>query len=174
MSFCAFQNDRSTIKQNVQSGYDCTDGHHVPFKQADAYPQRGRSTWDGLRYAGDMSSPEENALLARAWLDAFNAHDVDALVALYDEDATHSSPKIRGMYPETGGLLQGKAELAKWWRDANERQPGLRYVVTSVVADRERVIIEYIRHAPLDEPTPVAEAFDVRDGKIVASRVYHG
>ena len=71
--------------------------------------------------------------LARAWLDAFNAHDVDALVALYAEDATHTSPKIRALHPDTGGKLVGKPALAAWWRDANRRLPGLRYE-----ADRHR------------------------------------
>ena len=42
------------------------------------------------------------------------------------------------------------------------------------MADGERAIIEYLRHAPNEPPMPVAEAFDVRGGTIVASRVYHG
>jgi ketosteroid isomerase-like protein len=112
--------------------------------------------------------------LARAWLDAFNAHDVDALVALYADDATHTSPKIRALHPDTGGKLVGKVTLAAWWRDANRRLPGLRYEPTAIVADETRAIIEYLRHAPDEAPMPVAEAFDVRGGKIVASRVYHG
>ena len=112
--------------------------------------------------------------LARAWLDAFNRHDVDALVALYAEDATHTSPKIRALHPDSGGKLVGKAALAAWWRDANARLPGLRYEPTAIVADDARAIIEYLRHAPGEPPLPVAEAFDVRGGTIVASRVYHG
>ena len=116
----------------------------------------------------------DNATIARAWLDAFNAHDVDALVALYADDATHTSPKIRALHPDTGGKLRGKPALASWWRDANERLPNLRYEATNIIADGERVIIEYIRHAPNEPPMPVAEVFDVRAGRIVASRVYHG
>ena len=113
-------------------------------------------------------------LLVRAWLDAFNRHDVDALVALYADDATHTSPKIRALHPATGGKLVGKAALAAWWRDANARLPGLRYQETALVADGARAILEYVRHAPGEPPLPVAEAFDERDGTIVASRVYHG
>jgi ketosteroid isomerase-like protein len=118
-----------------------------------------------------MSKPLE---IARAWLQAFNAHDVDALVALYAEDATHTSPKIRALHPETGGRLRGRAALADWWRDANHRLPGLRYQEIAIVADESHAIIEYLRHSPGEPPMPVAEAFEVREGKIVASRVYHG
>jgi steroid delta-isomerase-like uncharacterized protein len=112
--------------------------------------------------------------IARAWLDAFNRHDVDALVALYADDATHTSPKIRALHPDSGGKLVGKAALADWWRAANRRLPGLRYEATAIVADEACAIVEYVRHAPGEPPMPVAEAFDVRDGTIVASRVYHG
>ena len=46
-----------------------------------------------------MSEP--NREIGRAWLAAFNAHDVDALVALYQDGATHTSPKIRALHPDT-------------------------------------------------------------------------
>lgn len=116
----------------------------------------------------------ENVRIGRAWMRAFNAHDVDALVALYAEDATHTSPKIRALHPETGGALVGRAALAAWWRAANTRLPGLRYEATAFTADEHRVFVEYVRHAPGEAPMPVAEVFEVIGGKIVASRVYHG
>jgi limonene-1,2-epoxide hydrolase len=115
-----------------------------------------------------------NESIAHAWIAAFNAHDVDALVALYADDATHTSPKIRTLHPESGGKLLGKAALSAWWRDANARIPGLRYELTAVTANADRVFVEYLRHAPNQEVMPVAEVFDVRGDKIVASRVYHG
>jgi hypothetical protein len=119
-----------------------------------------------------MSHPHE--AIAQAWLLAFNAHDVPALVALYADDATHTSPKIRALHPDTGGKLRGKAALTAWWEDANRRLPGLRYEATAVTANDARVFLEYLRHAPGEAPMPVAEVFDVHDGRIIASRVYHG
>lgn len=112
--------------------------------------------------------------LARAWLDAFNAGDVDRLVALYADDCRHTSPKIRALHPETGGQLLGKAALHAWWTDALERLPGLRYEATAFTAQDDRVFLEYVRHAPEQPPMLVAEVFDVAGGRIVASRVYHG
>lgn len=112
--------------------------------------------------------------LGRAWIDAFNAHDVERLIALYADDCTHTSPKIRALHPETGGQLVGKAALRTWWTDAIKRLPGLRYELVRLTANDERVVLEYLRHAPNEAPMPVAEAFDVRAGHIVASRVFHG
>jgi hypothetical protein len=117
---------------------------------------------------------EDNTAIGRKWLDAFNRHDVDALVALYADGATHTSPKIRALHPETGGKLVGKEAMSSWWRESNARLPNLFYEQTNITADARRVIVEYIRHAPGQEPMPVAEAFDIEGGKIVASRVYHG
>jgi ketosteroid isomerase-like protein len=121
-----------------------------------------------------MSTPEDHARLARAWLDAFNRKDVDALIAMYGDDATHTSPKIRALHPDTGGKLIGRAAIEAWWRGAIARTPGLRYEETAITANEQRVVLEYLRFADGEPPMPVAEAFDVRGGRIVASRVFHG
>ena len=56
--------------------------------------------------------PHVHEAIAQAWLDAFNTGDVPKLVALYAEECTHTSPKIRALHPETGGKLVGRAALA--------------------------------------------------------------
>lgn len=121
-----------------------------------------------------MSAAEANAKMGRSWLAAFNAHDVEALVQLYAADATHTSPKIRALHPESGGKLHGHAALKAWWSDAISRLPTLRYEELTVTASDDRVFLEYLRHASDGPPYPVAEVFDVRGAKIIASRVYHG
>ena len=119
-------------------------------------------------------SQARNLEIARAWLDAFNARDVDRLVSLYSETATHTSPKIRALHPETAGCLVGKAAMSEWWKASNARLPGLRSEVVALTADDTRVFMEYLRHLPGEPPMPVAEVLEVQDGRIVASRVYHG
>ena len=117
---------------------------------------------------------QANEQLGRAWLAAFNAHDVDTLVAIYAAGATHTSPKIRALHPTTGGKLVGHAALKQWWTEALQRLPTLRYEELTVTANDDRVFLEYLRHASDGPPYPVAEVFDVQGGRIVASRVYHG
>lgn len=112
--------------------------------------------------------------IAHLWLTAFNAHDVPAMVSLYAEGATHSSPKIRALHPDSHGKLIGHAALAKWWTDSNARLPNLHYELVSMTADAHRVVIEYLRHSANEPPMPVSECFDITNGKITASRVYHG
>jgi len=116
----------------------------------------------------------QNEAIGKAWLDAFNAQDLEALLALYDDDARHYSPKLKIRQPETNGLIIGRAALRAWWKEAFERMPELRYRGTSVTANDERVFLEYERVVPGEETLLVAEAYDIVNGKIVYSRVYHG
>lgn len=119
-------------------------------------------------------SPSRNVAIAREWLRAFNARDLDGLLALYSDDAVHVSPKLRARKPETEGKVRGKAALRAWWQDSFDRLPGLRYEETTLTADAARVFMEYLRRCPGEADLPVAEVLDVSGGRIVGSRVYHG
>lgn len=121
-----------------------------------------------------MIDPTTLRAIAERWLACFERRDLDALLALYADDATHTSPKIRVRHPETGGVLRGKAAMRAWWQDAFDRLPAMRYHPTALTADGERVLLEYLRVVPGEADLPVAEVFEVRDGRIVASRVFHG
>jgi 8-oxo-dGTP pyrophosphatase MutT (NUDIX family) len=112
--------------------------------------------------------------LARAWLDAFNRKDLDGLLALYADEAVHSSPKLRARQPETRGEVRGKAALRTWWQGALERSPELRYELLHLTAQRGRVFMEYVRHCPGDEPLVVAEVLVCSEGLIRSSHVFHG
>jgi len=117
---------------------------------------------------------ENNEAIAVKWFKAFNTHDLEALLALYHNDAKHFSPKLKIRKPETNGLVQGKDALREWWKDAFERLPTLNYTYTTLTANDDRVFMEYIRKVENEENMLVAEVLEIREGLIVASRVYHG
>ncbi len=112
--------------------------------------------------------------IAERWLRAFEQRELDALLALYADTATHTSPKIRARHPETGGLLRGKAAMRAWWQDAFDRLPSMRYEQPVITADDRRAYMEYVRKVAGEPDLPVAEVLDIEGGKIVASRVFHG
>jgi ketosteroid isomerase-like protein len=118
--------------------------------------------------------PEHLQPIAFKWFETFNNKELENLLALYDEDATHFSPKLKVLQPETKGLVQGKDALREWWKDAFERLPNLNYRVTSITANEDRVFMEYIRTVDGEDEMLVAEVLDIREDKIIASRVYHG
>lgn len=112
--------------------------------------------------------------LARRWLAAFNAQDLEGLLALYADAAVHTSPKLRALRPETKGEVTGKAALRDWWADSMRRLPKLHYREKRLTADDACVFMEYDRENPGEATLAVAEVLRVRDGRIVASYVYHG
>ena len=112
--------------------------------------------------------------IARSWLEAFNARDLERLLALYDEEAVHTSPKLRAQRPETNGEIRGKPALRAWWEGAMERLPGLHYAGKHLSAGEDRVVMEYERQNPGEASYMVAETLVVDAGRIVSSHVYHG
>ena len=102
---------------------------------------------------------QKNLSIAHAWFEAFNSHNLEKLLSLYDDEAEHFSPKLKIRHPETNGLVTGKNALRTWWQDAFDRLPTLHYKVTSLTANSDRVFMEYIRTVENEEDMLVAEAF---------------
>jgi limonene-1,2-epoxide hydrolase len=117
---------------------------------------------------------QQNLSIAHKWFDAFNNHNLEQLLSLYDEEAEHFSPKLKIKKPETNGLVKGKQALHDWWKGAFDTIPTLHYRVTSLTADANRVFMEYVRTVANEPDMLVAEVLEIKDGRIVFSRVYHG
>jgi SnoaL-like domain len=112
--------------------------------------------------------------IALKWFEAFNEHDLEKLLNLYDQNAEHYSPKLKIKQPASNGLIIGKPALRSWWKSAFASIPELHYKVTSLTANENRVFMEYIRQAPSEPDLLVAEVLIIKNNLIVASKVYHG
>lgn len=119
-------------------------------------------------------NPEELKNIATLWFKAFNEHDLENLLKLYDDEAEHFSPKLKIREPETNGLIKGTEQLRKWWKDCFERLPTLEYGVNKLTADSEQVFMEYTRKVEGEEDMEIGEVLEIKSGRIVFSRVYHG
>ena len=119
-------------------------------------------------------STEELSKIAHQWFEAFNQHDLEKLLSLYDENAQHYSPKLKVRQPATNGLIKGKSALRAWWRDSFDRLPSLQYEVVRLTPYQDRVFMEYIRKVDDESDMLIAEVLEIKEGKIIASRVYHG
>ena len=119
-----------------------------------------------------MEATELNEI-AGCWFKAFNDHNLDALLALYNNNALHLSPKLKLQRPETNGLITGKVALRAWWKDAFDRLPTLQYEVIRLTPYENRIFMEYIRHVNGEEDLMVGEMLEVENGLIVKSSVFH-
>lgn len=117
---------------------------------------------------------QKNTTIAELWFAAFNTHQLEDLLVLYDDQAVHYSPKLKIRQPETNGFVAGKDALRAWWQDAFNRLPSLQYQPTTFTANEHRVFMEYIRKVDGEVDMLVAEVLEISNNKIVASRVYHG
>jgi ketosteroid isomerase-like protein len=120
-----------------------------------------------------MTSSSVLQSVAHEWFAAFNAHNLEQLLSLYDDNARHFSPKLKFRHPETNGLIKGKDALRAWWQDAFNRLPTLNYEVVRLTPYENRVFMEYIRHVQGEEDLYVGEMLEIENGKIIASSVFH-
>jgi hypothetical protein len=89
--------------------------------------------------------------VARRWLAASNAGDVDAMIDLYSEEAVHESPKVKRTMPGSDGKLVGKAAIRAWWVQSIGGVPGLSYELSALTSDGSRAVVEYVRRGPGQE-----------------------
>jgi hypothetical protein len=100
---------------------------------------------------------------AQQWVDAWNAHDLDAVLAHFADDVVFTSPVAAQVTPESGGMLRGKAALRAYWSAALARIPDLHFEVVGVYAGVEHVVINYRNHVG----GLVGEVLRMRDGLAV-------
>jgi len=111
--------------------------------------------------------------VAERWLAAWNAHDVDAIIALYANDAQHTSSRLRTLGRESD-TLAGRAAIAEYFRGGIERYSSLQFEPLSVSTGLRTVVIEF--HARGFQRTQqITEVLELDPaGLITHSRVYHG
>lgn len=71
-------------------------------------------------------SPND-ALLAQKYYAAWNARDLDAILALYADDIEFSSPYIMALRFSPDGVLHGKQALRTYFEMALDRAPDLKF-----------------------------------------------
>lgn len=69
-----------------------------------------------------------DAALAARWYDAWNARDLDAVMALYADDIEFSSPYIAALKLSDDGVVIGKAALRDYFEKALARLPEIKFI----------------------------------------------
>jgi hypothetical protein len=89
-----------------------------------------------------MPTPDPTAF-GDEWVRAWNAHDVDAVLAHFHDDVVFSSPVAARLLPETGGVVHGKAALRDYWVAALKVVPELHFDVIGVYRGESLLVIHY-------------------------------
>ncbi len=80
---------------------------------------------------------------SQRWVEAWNAHDVEAVLGHFHEDVVFTSPVAARVLPETGGVVRGKPALRRYWTEAMRRIPDLRFAVEGVYRGIDTIVIAY-------------------------------
>lgn len=80
---------------------------------------------------------------AAAWVRAWNAHDVEAVLAHFHDDVLFTSPVAARVLPQTGGVVRGKEALREYWSTALSGMPDLHFEVVDVYRGESVLVINY-------------------------------
>jgi len=93
--------------------------------------------------ATSMITHEWAQHFAEGWVEAWNDHDLDRVLAHYTDDFEMSSPFIVSFLGEPAGTLKGKLQVEAYWRLALERMPDLRFELHQVLAGAGTITLCY-------------------------------
>lgn len=143
------------------------------IKEAMAFEQRFdlASTRDAypLTYASTATRADARAV-AKRWVEAMTAHDLDAAVACFAPDYHDEAPARRGE------VIQGNEKVRENFAALFQNVPDLRAELLRSALDGDTVWMEWRMHGTRRDGTPMEFAgvnlFGVRDGQFVWGRIY--
>ncbi len=77
------------------------------------------------------------------WVRAWNAHDIEGVLAHFAEDVVFTSPVAARVVPESGGKVRGKDALRAYWTSALTRIPDLHFEVLGSYVGVDTLVINY-------------------------------
>jgi len=83
------------------------------------------------------------AAFSKHWVDAWNSHDVEAVLEHFHDDVVFTSPVAAQLQPDTAGVVRGKPALRRYWTQAVQQIPDLRFEINSVYQGIDTIVIAY-------------------------------
>ncbi|MEP6572277.1 MAG: nuclear transport factor 2 family protein [Gemmatimonadota bacterium] len=81
--------------------------------------------------------------IARAWIDAWNAHDLERILSHYSERVEFTSPFVTGITGDPTGTLRGKPALRAYFSRALETYPALQFKLLHALPGVSSVALHY-------------------------------
>lgn len=83
---------------------------------------------------------------ARDWIEGWNTHDLDRILAHYADDFEMTSPLIVQRLGVADGKLKGKEAVRRYWGRSLAGTPQLRFTLIDVIVGVNSVAIMYENH----------------------------
>lgn len=79
---------------------------------------------------------------ARDWIESWNAHDLNRILAHYTDDFEMTSPLIAQLMGGSG-CLKGRAAVGTYWAKALERVPDLEFSLLATFIGVDSIVLYY-------------------------------
>jgi ketosteroid isomerase-like protein len=87
--------------------------------------------------------PDVLAALGRAWVEAWNARDLERVLALYDDAVVMTSDRIPALGFDASGTVRGKDALRAYWGKALGLLPNLHFTLIDLFVSPDSVVVFY-------------------------------
>jgi ketosteroid isomerase-like protein len=114
---------------------------------------------------------EATLAVVRQFNEAFNRHDVDAVMALMTDDCVFDSTRP----PPDGERIEGQARVRAFWEEFFRRSPRARFEAEEIFATGDRCVVRWTYHWVRDgNPGHVrgVDLFRVREGRVAEKLSY--
>jgi uncharacterized protein (TIGR02246 family) len=112
---------------------------------------------------------EDTRAAVDAFNDAFNRHDVDAVMAAMTDDCVFESTS-----PPRGERHEGQAAVRAFWEQFFAASPSSHFDAEEVIVAGDRCIVRWVHVWAGDAPGSVrgVDVITVRDGKVAEKLAY--
>lgn len=81
--------------------------------------------------------------LAKAWIDAWNRHDLEAILHHYATDVEFTSPFVRALSGDPSGTLHGRERVSAYFRKGLQAYPDLHFELIRVLTGIDSLLLYY-------------------------------
>lgn len=79
----------------------------------------------------------------RQWVQDWNDHDLDRILAHFTEDVVFTSPAAAAIVDGSHGVIRGKAALREYWAEGLRRIPDLHFEIIATYVGVDTLVINY-------------------------------
>ncbi len=80
---------------------------------------------------------------AKEWIESWNAHDLERILAHYSSDVVLVSPVATKVTGDASGTVRGKEALRSYFRRGLELYPSARFTLVDVMQGLSSVVLYY-------------------------------
>ncbi|WP_166296490.1 nuclear transport factor 2 family protein [Bradyrhizobium sp. 2S1] len=91
----------------------------------------------------DFHDPSRLKTLGHDWIAAWNARDLERVLAMYAEDTEMTSDRIPALGFGASGTVRGKASLRAYWSAALAKLPELHFELIDLYVSPDSVVVFY-------------------------------